>query len=480
MLDIDWGDGAIESVTLPVGDRTFQIAHTYRDDAPTATEFDLTTIRVAVRDDDAGASEPAETAVEIHNLAPTLEDLQFSKIVLNEGESFTISGRVSDPGADDTHTLSFTWSDGVVQVIDVDPVTRWFSVDYAYPDDSPTGTSLDLIHFAFTLADDDLADVVTPAAVTVRNVAPELVDVLLSATAVDEGGGVTVTGQISDVGANDELTLSIDWGDGLVIPVVVDPLTRTFSATHAYLDDDPTGTPADDYTITLHAADDDLGADEAQFVVNVANVAPTVEIVVTPDLPLRGGEVVLSAVATDVSAGDTFSYFWEVRRNEQVVASGSNAELRFTPEATGTYHVQLQLTDDDLGATTAEHSFSVCFLPGDSNGDCSVDLADLNAVRNFFGASRGDVEWQSFVGPLPGDVNGDDQVDLTDLNLVRNHFGESGAASPPPAPMMQPTTVASTSANAPVPTQLAAVDAVFAQLTAIDRRSPIRHALRPR
>jgi len=58
-------------------------------------------------------------------------------------------------------------------------------------------------------------------------------------------------------------------------------------------------------------------------------------------------------------------------------------------------------------------------LPGDTNNDGHVDLADLNNVRNNFGAVG--------AGVL-GDTNGDDRVDLADLNAVRNNFGASAPA----------------------------------------------------
>lgn len=54
--------------------------------------------------------------------------------------------------------------------------------------------------------------------------------------------------------------------------------------------------------------------------------------------------------------------------------------------------------------------------PGDADGDGSVDLNDLNLVRNFFG------------GFGFGDTDDDRDVDLADLNAVRNSFG---AAVPP-------------------------------------------------
>lgn len=66
-------------------------------------------------------------------------------------------------------------------------------------------------------------------------------------------------------------------------------------------------------------------------------------------------------------------------------------------------------------------SFATGCPAGDANGDCRVDLEDLNAVRNTFG-ERG-------LG-LAGDANIDGVVDLSDLNDVRNHFGESSQPVP--------------------------------------------------
>jgi hypothetical protein len=74
-------------------------------------------------------------------------------------------------------------------------------------------------------------------------------------------------------------------------------------------------------------------------------------------------------------------------------------------------------------------------LEGDTNGDGVVDLADLNNVRNNFGAS----------GPgIIGDTDGNGIVDLADLNAVRNNFGAStpSPTSTPIASAMRTATVA--------------------------------------
>lgn len=55
-------------------------------------------------------------------------------------------------------------------------------------------------------------------------------------------------------------------------------------------------------------------------------------------------------------------------------------------------------------------------IPGDTNGDCAVNFADLNAVLSFFG--------QAGFG-LPADVNGDGLVSFQDLNLVLSYFGQT-------------------------------------------------------
>jgi hypothetical protein len=61
-------------------------------------------------------------------------------------------------------------------------------------------------------------------------------------------------------------------------------------------------------------------------------------------------------------------------------------------------------------------------VPGDTNGDGLVDLADLNNVRNYFG------------GTGLGDTNADGVVDLEDLNAVRNNFGTGVSGRPVPEP----------------------------------------------
>ncbi len=108
--------------------------------------------------------------------------------------------------------------------------------------------------------------------------------------------------------------------------------------------------------------------------------------------------------------------------------------------------------------------------PGDTNGDQSVDIEDLNNVRNHFG--------ESGQAPL-GDTDGDGMVGIEDLNGVRNNFGASPIA-PSPAPM-----VATASLHTPTFTPLAtlrttaaAADAVFGGYFGNADKFAIRRRLR--
>lgn len=63
---------------------------------------------------------------------------------------------------------------------------------------------------------------------------------------------------------------------------------------------------------------------------------------------------------------------------------------------------------------------------GDTDADGDVDLADLNNVRNQFGATGGN--------PIGDTLPFNGSVGLEDLNAVRNNFGATGGANSVPEP----------------------------------------------
>ncbi|MDZ4784188.1 MAG: hypothetical protein SGJ19_28405 [Planctomycetia bacterium] len=84
--------------------------------------------------------------------------------------------------------------------------------------------------------------------------------------------------------------------------------------------------------------------------------------------------------------------------------------------------------DESLGAPAARYLSDyvrTARQPGDTNADGLVNVEDLNAVRNHYGESGGNV---------PGDADGNGVVGIEDLNAVRNNFGAGQPANSVPEP----------------------------------------------
>src|SRR5207249_391862 len=57
----------------------------------------------------------------------------------------------------------------------------------------------------------------------------------------------------------------------------------SFTASHQYLDDNPTGSPSDLYAVTVKVTDDDSGIGTGASSVTVDNVAPAVDPITGPN-----------------------------------------------------------------------------------------------------------------------------------------------------------------------------------------------------
>jgi hypothetical protein len=72
-----------------------------------------------------------------------------------------------------------------------------------------------------------------------------------------------------------------------------------------------------------------------------------------------------------------------------------------------------------LGGLQGGDSVTSLFrLFGDVNGDKTVNITDLTAFRNAFGATTTDPNYSAFL-----DFNGDGVINITDLTQFRNRFG---------------------------------------------------------
>src|SRR6185436_8889064 len=80
---------------------------------------------------------------------------------------------------------------------------------------------------------------------------------------------VTVSGAYSDAGSLDTHSVLVAWGDGTSSAASVDAATRSFSATHRYLNDGA-------FSLSATVTDDDGASDSASAVVTVTDLAPVV------------------------------------------------------------------------------------------------------------------------------------------------------------------------------------------------------------
>ena len=146
-----------------------------------------------------------------------------------------------------------------------DPTSHWYEFlfdgttgaeIFAGPD-ADTDPEIIILHFVDgQRGDADLSangQVHDPGSPAFRPNRPPVLDTL-SATGVYENGTVHLTGMYHDPDAQDTHTLTIYWGEGA--PQTVPVINGSFDITHQYLDDNPTNTGSDVYTIDVTLTDD--------------------------------------------------------------------------------------------------------------------------------------------------------------------------------------------------------------------------------
>ena len=361
----DWSDGTTTPVT--VGSGTFSTSRSFPDDHPsTGTPSDVFTVDFTVTDVATSASFSSTAfPITVFNVTPGLV-FDTPALSINEGDTATFDGTIFDPALGvptETFTGSGLWSDGAGGVVFIAAGT--FTSSRTFVDDDPTGTASDGFTLDVTVADDDTGTrTETSPVVTVNNVDPVITALAVSPT-VDEDGTVSLTGAFTDVGIADTHTVSVDWGEGSpeAAAVVQAAGSGTFSASHQYLDDDPTGSPADTYTITVTVTDDDTGSDTATVDTIVANVDPTIDAIASDatfaDKAEEGETVTVSGAFSDVGTLDTHtaSIDWgDGTVTAATVVQGAGGGTYSGDHAYtsgGVYAVTVTVTDDDTGSATA-------------------------------------------------------------------------------------------------------------------------------
>jgi uncharacterized repeat protein (TIGR01451 family) len=343
-LTVDWADGNVETFTYPAGTTSFLETHQYLDGLDWLVPLADFPIDLTLEDDDTGSFTTSIT-VTVNNQAPTLSNVTFPA-TLDEGDTAMLTGNINEISPLDTFTLLVDWGDGITETFNYPAAATAFTETHSYPDDDPSGTPSDTHTVILVLSDDNGGSDVLTTSVTVNNVAPALNNIVIPA--VNENEAATLTADLVDPGILDTFDVAIDWGDGNIEMFSYGAGTTAITESHVYLDDDPTGTPSDNYTVILSIVDDDTGAGSATGSVTVNNVAPVVNA--GPDQVVQiSTPVNFNGAITDTGTLDTHEIVWDLGDGTIVTGTLTPSHL-YSSE--GTYIVTLTVTDDDTGVGT--------------------------------------------------------------------------------------------------------------------------------
>ena len=161
---------------------------------------------------------------------------------------------------------------------------------------------------------------------------------------INENDTATLSGDIHEPNPGENVRLDVDWGDGTVMSYTYSVGTTSFAESHRYLDDDPSGTPSDVYTIGLTLRDDTGLSTSTSISLTINNVPPTpnagADVSADPGVPIA-----FSGTVSDVGTLDTHTFHWDF--GDGTIATGPAPTHTYSQN--GFYSVSLTVTDDDAG-----------------------------------------------------------------------------------------------------------------------------------
>src|SRR5690606_4768415 len=130
------------------------LEHTYADDE-VEEEDDVYVVKVKLVDDDTGEIAD-EHEVSVSNVAPVV-GATLDRTAILEGETVRLGIDITDPGTDDSFTITIDWADGaellVYEGVTMDTLPGF--IEHTYLDDEPSGTPSDTLSIRITVEDAD-------------------------------------------------------------------------------------------------------------------------------------------------------------------------------------------------------------------------------------------------------------------------------------------------------------------------------------
>ena len=211
------------------------------------------------------------------NHPPVLSNLVVSSPI-NEGDTATLSGEITDPDETDTFTLDINWGDGQLESFNYPEGTHTFELTHRYLDDPPTGAPFgDDYLITVTASNDHRAGIDSRGLlVTVNNLNPIIIDAIVTPPghAIIAGETITLFLNYTDPGyhgspGDEDLRAFIQWGDGQGVAVATGR-PEAITLTHQY-------TAVGWYSILIEVSDNDGGLTSTIYdlVVSAPPAAPT-------------------------------------------------------------------------------------------------------------------------------------------------------------------------------------------------------------
>ena len=184
-----------------------------------------------------------------------------------EGGVVGLTGSFIGIEESDTVALLVNWGDGSMERVSLPDGADSFYLEHTYLDDQPAGTSAAGYSITAVLVvngTDGDAEMMTAS---IQNLPPIVFDLALPSS-VQTGMPVALSGTILDLGVVDDLTLVIDWGDGVIHEHGVEQGEALLLGSHTYA---MPGT----YDVSVTVRDDDGGEATESLSISVsANAVP--------------------------------------------------------------------------------------------------------------------------------------------------------------------------------------------------------------